>query len=115
VCRNPNLRNIDDNGEIDKFSELMMSILSTMSSFEKSLIRERQLSGIKIRKEKGLYGGRRIGTKDTPEKFLKKERTKKILQYLSKGTHSYDEISKILKVSPTTIVKVKKLSEMVCN
>ena len=115
VCRNPNLRNIDENGKVDKFSELMMSILSTMSSFEKSLIRERQLEGIRIRKEKNLYGGRRIGTRDTPEKFMKKERTKKILQYLSKGTHSYDEISKILKVSPTTIVKVKKLSEMVCN
>ena len=43
VCRNPNIRNIDENGKIDMFSELMMSILSTMSSFERSLIVRRQV------------------------------------------------------------------------
>ena len=113
VCRNPNIRNIDENGNVDKFSELMLSILSTMSQFEKSLIRERQLEGIKIRKEKGLYGGRRIGTTDTTERFLKKKRSQDILNYLNKGTYSYDEISKILSVSTTTVTKVKKLSQMV--
>lgn len=112
-CKNPNIRNIDENGNVDKFSELMLSILSTMSQFEKSLIRERQMEGIKIRKEKGLYGGRRIGTTDTTERFLKKKRSQDILNYLNKGTYSYDEISKILSVSTTTVTKVKKLSQMV--
>lgn len=112
-CKNPNIRNIDENGNVDKFSELMLSILSTMSQFEKSLIRERQLEGIKIRKEKGLYGGRRIGTTDTTERFLKKKKSQDILNYLNKGTYSYDEISKILSVSTTTVTKVKKLSQMV--
>lgn len=73
-CKNPNIRNINDDGKVDKFSELMLSILSTMSQFEKSLIRERQLEGIKVRKEKGLYGGRRIGTVDSVQSFLKKKR-----------------------------------------
>lgn len=114
-CKNPNIRNIDENGTIDKFSELMLSILSTMSQFEKSLIRERQLEGIKIRKEKGLYGGRRIGTVDSVQSFLKKKRSQDILNYLSKGTYSYDEISKILSVSTTTITKVKKMSQNVLN
>lgn len=112
-CKNPNIRNIDENGNVDKFSELMLSILSTMSQFEKSLIRERQLEGIKIRKEKGLYGGRRIGTTDSTERFLKKKKSQDILNYLNKGTYSYDEISKILSVSTTTVTKVKKLSQMV--
>lgn len=111
-CKNPNIRNINDDGKVDKFSELMLSILSTMSQFEKSLIRERQLEGIKVRKEKGLYGGRRIGTVDSVQSFLKKKRSQDILNYLSKGTYSYDEISKILSVSTTTITKVKKLSQM---
>jgi DNA invertase Pin-like site-specific DNA recombinase len=111
-CKNPNLRNINDDGKVDKFSELMLSILSTMSQFEKSLIRERQLEGIKVRKEKGLYGGRRIGTVDSVQSFLKKKRSQDILNYLSKGTYSYDEISKILSVSTTTITKVKKMSQM---
>lgn len=109
-CKNPNIRNINDDGKVDKFSELMLSILSTMSQFEKSLIRERQLEGIKVRKEKGLYGGRRIGTVDSVQSFLKKKRSQDILNYLSKGTYSYDEISKILSVSTTTITKVKKMS-----
>jgi DNA invertase Pin-like site-specific DNA recombinase len=111
-CKNPNIRNINDDGKVDKFSELMLSILSTMSQFEKSLIRERQLEGIKVRKEKGLYGGRRIGTVDSVQSFLKKKRSQNILNYLSKGTYSYDEISKILSVSTTTITKVKKMSQM---
>jgi DNA invertase Pin-like site-specific DNA recombinase len=110
-CKNPNIRNINDDGKVDKFSELMLSILSTMSQFEKSLIRERQLEGIKVRKEKGLYGGRRIGTVDSVQSFLKKKRSQDILNYLSKGTYSYDEISKILSVSTTTITKVKKMSQ----
>ena len=112
-CKNPNIRNIDENGNVDKFSELMLSILSTMSQFEKSLIRERQLEGIKIRKEKGLYGGRRIGTTDSTERFLKKKRSQDILNYLNKGTYSYSEISLILSTSTTTVTKVKKLSQMV--
>ena len=111
-CKNPNIRNINDDGKVDKFSELMLSILSTMSQFEKSLIRERQLEGIKVRKEKGLYGGRRIGTVDSVQSFLKKKRSQDILNYLSKGTYSYDEISKILSVSTTTVTKVKKMSQM---
>ena len=113
VCRNPMLRNIDENGKPDKFSELMMSILSTMSSFEKSLIKERQMEGIKLRKEKGLYHGRRIGTTDSPENFLKKQKSIAILKYLSKGTYTYDEICKVVKCSPSTIVKTKKLNEIV--
>ena len=36
------------------------------------MIRERQMEGIKIRKEKGLYRGRQIGTTISPMKFLNK-------------------------------------------
>jgi DNA invertase Pin-like site-specific DNA recombinase len=108
-CKNPNIRNINDDGKVDKFSELMLSILSTMSQFEKSLIRERQLEGIKVRKEKGLYGGRRIGTVDTKERFLSKPKNKQIIDYLKRDSYSYHEIGKILGCSTTTITKVKKL------
>ena len=113
-CKNPNIRNIDENGKIDKFSELMMSILSTMSSFERTLIKERQMEGIKIRKEKGLYGGRVIGSIESPEQLLKKGRSRRILEYINKG-YSYENISKIIPCSKTTIVKVKKVSELVLN
>ena len=112
-CKNPNIRNINDDGKVDKFSELMLSILSTMSQFEKSLIKERQMEGIKIRKEKGLYGGRRIGTVDTKERFLSKPKNKQIIDYLKRGTYSYEEIGKIIGCSTTTITKVKKELETI--
>lgn len=110
ICKNPSLQNIDENGKVDKFSELMISILSTLSKFERDQIRERQMEGIRIRKEKGYYRGRRINTRDTPTKLLKKPRSKKILEYIDKG-YTYDEISKIVPCSRTTIVKVKKTRE----
>ena len=46
VCRNPNFQNITDEGKVDMFSELMLSILSVMSSFERKMILERQREGI---------------------------------------------------------------------
>ena len=45
ICKNPSLQNIDENGKEDKFSELMISILSTLSKFERDQIRERQMEG----------------------------------------------------------------------
>jgi len=109
VCRNPSLRNLTEDGKIDKFSQLMMGILSTMSDFERTLIKERQMEGIRLFKERQGYTGRKIGTTISSEVFLKKPRSLKILEYLQKG-YTIREIGSILKVSPSTIVKVKKLS-----
>ncbi|MBM3455880.1 MAG: recombinase family protein, partial [Bacteroidetes bacterium] len=94
----------------DKFSQLMMGILSTMSDFERNLIRERQMEGIRIRKERGLYGGRKIGSKMDTTQFLQKEKSQKIIEYLKKG-YTHNEISKILRCSPSTIQKVKGIVE----
>ena len=51
-----------------------------------------------------------INTSETPTKLLKKPRSKKILEDINKG-YTYDEISKIVPCSRTTIVKVKKTKE----
>lgn len=110
VCRNPNFQNITDDGKTDMFSELMISILSTMSDFERKMIRERQMEGIKIRKEKGLYKGRQIGTTDSVEKFLNKPKTVRILKDLENG-YGIREISEMRDCSYSTIYKVKRLSE----
>jgi len=110
VCRNPNFQNITDNGKTDMFSELMISILSTMSDFERKMIRERQMEGIRIRKEKGLYKGRQIGTTDTIQKFLNKPKSKDIIKDLSNG-YGIREISNMRDCSYSTIYKVIKLNE----
>ena len=109
VCRNPTLRNLDENGNEDKFSQLMMSILSTMSDFERSLIRERQMEGIRLRKEKGLYKGRQIGTTESNERFLSKSKNQEIIKLLNRGL-KYSEIQKILGCSPNLICKVNLTS-----
>jgi len=112
VCRNPNIRNMDDNGKPDSFSECLVSLLSVLSTYERSLILERQKEGIKIRKEKGLYSGRQIGTIETPEKFLSKQKNRKILSYLSKG-YSFNEISRLIPCSKSTISRVKKIADSI--
>ena len=111
-CRNPHIRNFNERGEPDMFSELMISILSTMATFEKNMIKERQMEGIKIAKAKGVYVGRSVNTKESPEKFLDKPKNKKIVEYLSSG-YTQNEISKILNCSFSTINKVIRYKRVV--
>ena len=107
VCRNPNFQNLTESGEKDYFSELLLNILSTMSSFEKSLIKTRQMEGIripqKISPEK--YSGRKQNTKESTLKFLSKH--SKAVEYLEKGMKGV-EVSKLCDISLNTITKIKK-------
>ena len=114
VCRNPNLTNFKNDGSQDEVSEMIISILSIMAKFERNMILQRQKEGIAIAKTKGLYRGRKIGTQETKEKFIKKERNQKIIQYLEKG-YKYNEISKIIGCSFSTINKVKKVVKEINN
>ena len=117
VCRNPNIRNFDDNGNPDKFSELLLSILSVMYSFEKDTINQRQKEGIRLKMMTNpeVFIGRRVGTTYSPEVFLQRKKSQDVLNYLKKNTHTYKEISLICGVSETTISKVKKTYQMLCN
>lgn len=109
ICRNPNLRNFSPNGKPDKVSEMIISILSIMFSFEREQTRERQMEGIAIAKLKGKYKGRKVNTSESTEKFLQKPKSVQIKKLLDKG-RTYHEIRKILNCSPSTIKKVKLLS-----
>ena len=72
VCRNPNFQNLNDKGERDYFSELLLNILSTMSSFEKSLIHQRQMEGIRIAQMTGKYKNRKPRGSESTMKFIQK-------------------------------------------
>ena len=109
VCRTPYVENFAEDGSINGFSELLLGILSSLASYERNLILERQAEGIAVRKMKGLYTGRRINTQESPEKFLNKKKSKQILEYLALGYSQY-EIKQILGCSYSTISKVKRLS-----
>ena len=107
VCRNPNFQNLNENGERDYFSELLLNILSTMSSFEKSMIKSRQMEGIRITQKTNpeKYSGRKQNTKESTFKFLTKH--SKVVEYLEKGMKGV-EVSKLCGVSLNTITKVKR-------
>lgn len=72
--------------------------------------KELQRLGIERAKKEGKFTGRRAGTVEPPERFLSKEKNKKIIDMFRKK-HNYDEISEIVKCSKTTIVKVVKIYE----
>ena len=107
VCRNPNFQNLDEDGKTDMFSEMMISILSTMSDFERKMIRERQREGIEKCKLEGKYRGRMVGTKESVEKFLSKPKTKMIIKDLENG-YTTKEISYRCRCSYSTVTKVRK-------
>ena len=114
ICRNPNIQNFNENGEVDRFSEMMVSILSMMGKFEKDMIDMRRTEGIERTKqlEPWKYSGRKIGTNDSSEKFLNKTKSKEILKDLDNG-YGIREISKMRDCSFSTIYKVKRLNEQI--
>lgn len=110
VCRNPSLTNFKNDGSEDQVSQLIISILSIMASFERKMILERQREGIEIAKIQGKFLGRKAGTTETKMSFIAKPRNQKILSYLDKG-YKYDEVCKILGCSFSTINKVKTIRD----
>ena len=114
VCRNPNIQNLDENGKSDPFSQLLLELLSSMSSFEKSMIDMRRNEGIRRTKElePWKYSGRKIGTTISPEKFLEREKSIKIMKDLDNG-YTIREIMEMRKCSSGLILKVKRLRKEV--
>lgn len=50
--------NLTFTGESNPMQDLMLSLLGSVYQFERSMLRERQLEGIQLAKEKGKYKGR---------------------------------------------------------
>lgn len=72
--------------------------------------KELQRKGIEKAKLEGKFLGRKPGTVDTPENYLRKEKNKNIIELVKKG-YSYSIISKELNVSKTTVTKTVKVYE----
>jgi len=110
ICRNPNIQNMDEKGNTDPFSNLLLEILVSMSSFEKSMIDMRRTEGIERTKtlEPWKYSGRKIGSVVKPEDFLKRDKSVKIMKDLDNG-YTIREIMEMRKCGPGLVSKVKKL------
>jgi DNA invertase Pin-like site-specific DNA recombinase len=101
------LKTINEKGEENPISKMVISILGVISEMEKNNINERTREGIAIAKALGKYKGRNNGTKEDVHYFLSKPKNKKVMDYIKKGFKN-SEISKITGVAINTIVKVKK-------
>lgn len=102
------------NDKANPVFNLITTILSELSSLEKSSLLERQAEGILQAKLKGgIYKGRTAGTTDSPEETLAKH--KKVTKALKTNpTLSLRQIAKLAsdidyKVSANTVKKVKAL------
>jgi len=78
---------MDEEGRHDGFSQLLLEILVSMTSFEKSMIDMRRTKGIKRTKElePWKYSGRKIGSVVSPENFLNQDKPQKIMKDLDNG------------------------------
>jgi len=103
------LRTLQPGGQENPISKMVISILGVVGEMERSQIKERQLEGIKIAKLKGVYLGRKTGTKENTLQFLSKPKNIKALEYLSKG-YKKNEISKIVGINVNTLTKISKLA-----
>jgi DNA invertase Pin-like site-specific DNA recombinase len=102
------LRTIDKDGNENSITKMVLSMLAVVSEMEKKQIRERQLQGIQIAKLKGIYLGRKTGSKEDILKFLSKPKNTIALNYLKKG-YKNTEVAKLVGININTVTKVKKL------
>ena len=94
----------DSSSEI--FTKLIVTIMADLARLESEQMSYRIKSGIRSRKSRGLTTGRKVGSRESVDKFLSKHMD--IQKFLSKG-YSSREIQKLCKCSPNTIKKVKDL------
>ena len=103
------LRTLQPGGQENPISKMIISILGVVGEMERSQIKERQLEGIKLAKLKGLYLGRKTGTRENTLQFLSKPKNMRALEYLKKG-YKKNEIAKIVGINVNTLTKISKLA-----
>jgi DNA invertase Pin-like site-specific DNA recombinase len=95
-----------DNSQSEAITKLLVTIMSDLARMESEQLSYRIKSGLEERKRKGLAVGRQTGTKESNEKFMNKH--KNVIKYLRKG-ESIRWIATHLRLSPTTVQKVKRI------
>jgi DNA invertase Pin-like site-specific DNA recombinase len=108
IVAKESIRLLDDSGKLNPTASIIIAVMSALAGIERTNIRERQLEGIAIAKALGRYAGRRHGSTESAEKFLAKPRSQQIAKLLDEG-YRVIHIAKVLGVSTTTVIKVKRL------
>ena len=106
IIQKEGIRLLNDDGTVNATAQIVLSVMTCLSSIERTNIRERQMEGIAIAKAKGLYTGRRLGSHESLLAFLEKPKSQKIIKLLRENTR-VTHIAKILSVSVRTVYKVR--------
>jgi DNA invertase Pin-like site-specific DNA recombinase len=88
--------NLIFNGEDSPMANLLLSVMGAFAEFERALIRERQMEGIALAKQRGVYKGRK--------KILSAEQVKKIKQRISNGAKK-THVAKTFNISRETLYR----------
>lgn len=96
---------LDENGEMNMQTEMMLHMLSLFSKNERRLTIERIKSGMSQAKINGVHCGRYKGTTEDREMFLSKYN--KVIDGLKRG-FSVRECVKLYNVSLGTVAKIRK-------
>ncbi|WP_422079986.1 recombinase family protein [Ulvibacterium sp.] len=86
--------------------KLIVNVLANIAQMERRNLQERQREGIELAKAKGVYKGRKKGSKESKEEILAKYTH--VIKRLREG-HTLRNASKLCNVSLGTVQKVKAL------
>lgn len=104
--QNLNLHTLDDNGNENHITGLILSLMAEIAKMETLTLKTRVKVSLQNLKDKGIVLGRPKNTGDNKEKTLKKYPD--VIKYLEKGL-SIREVSRLTNTSVNTTLKVSHL------
>ena len=101
------------NGWKNPIWKMMSAVLASMYELELENIKERTQVGRQIYLQKGGKLGRPKGSNKSETEFLNKPKSQSVIKSLIKGL-TIREVSKVVEVSPSFVMNVKKIGEKHC-
>lgn len=105
--KNYNIETLDERGEVNPLSELLLNILNSISQMERTMISSRLRSGLEKYRKAGGKTGRKKGYRKSDDQLLQDHSD--IVKYLKKG-FSIRDTMKLTNKSSALVQKVKKVA-----
>lgn len=112
ICEQQGIRTLNPDGTANITSTLLAGILSALAEWEADTIAIRRSEGIALAKANGnRYLGRKPGSRVPPDKFLKKPKVAKAVEYLQRGLTA-KEVARLVGIHPNTVSKIKRIAKI---